>query len=53
MFGFKCAHEANAAQDSPLEVPPVGYEWVRDGADAILVNTSTGEIPQMKYGVFA
>lgn len=36
-----------------LEVPPVGYEWVRDDDDAILVNTSTGEILQVEYGVFA
>jgi Ni/Co efflux regulator RcnB len=36
-----------------LEVPPVGYEWVRDDTDAVLVNTSTGEILQVEYGVFA
>jgi Ni/Co efflux regulator RcnB len=36
-----------------LEVPPVGYEWVRDGADALLVNTATGEILQVEYSVFA
>jgi Ni/Co efflux regulator RcnB len=36
-----------------LEVPPAGYEWVRDGDDAILVNTDTGEILQVEYGVFA
>ena len=36
-----------------LEVPPVGYEWVRDGDDAILVNTANGEILQVEYGVFA
>jgi Ni/Co efflux regulator RcnB len=36
-----------------LEVPPVGYEWVRDDSDALLVNTSTGEILQVEYGVFA
>ncbi len=36
-----------------LEVPPVGYEWVRDGDDAILVDTNTGEILQVEYGVFA
>jgi Ni/Co efflux regulator RcnB len=36
-----------------LEVPPVGYEWVRDGADALLVSTTTGEILQVEYGVFA
>jgi Ni/Co efflux regulator RcnB len=36
-----------------LEVPPMGYEWVRDGADAILVNVNTGEILQVEYNVFA
>jgi Ni/Co efflux regulator RcnB len=36
-----------------LEVPPPGYEWVRDDTDAILVNVSTGEILQVEYGVFA
>jgi Ni/Co efflux regulator RcnB len=35
-----------------LEVPPAGYEWVRDGDDALLVNTDTGEILQVEYGVF-
>ena len=36
-----------------LEVPPVGYEWVRDGDDAIMVSTVTGQILQVEYGVFA
>ncbi len=35
-----------------LEVPPAGYEWVRVGADALLVNTATGEVLQVEYGVF-
>jgi Ni/Co efflux regulator RcnB len=35
-----------------LEVPPAGYEWVRDNTDALLVNTDTGEILQVEYGVF-
>ncbi|HEX4151418.1 MAG TPA: RcnB family protein [Steroidobacteraceae bacterium] len=35
-----------------LEVPPVGYEWVRDGNDALLVDTQSGEILQVEYGVF-
>jgi Ni/Co efflux regulator RcnB len=35
-----------------LEVPPAGYEWVRDGSDALLVNTDSGEILQVEYGVF-
>ena len=36
-----------------LEVPPGGFEWVRDDDDAILVNIATGEILQVEYGVFA
>ena len=36
-----------------LEVPPAGYEWVRDGSDALLVDTTSGEILQVEYGVFA
>jgi Ni/Co efflux regulator RcnB len=36
-----------------LEVPPAGFEWVRVGADALLVNIETGEILQVEYGVFA
>jgi Ni/Co efflux regulator RcnB len=35
-----------------LEVPPVGYEWVRDGNDALLISTDSGEILQVEYGVF-
>jgi Ni/Co efflux regulator RcnB len=35
-----------------LEVPPAGYEWVRDDTDALLVNTDTGEILQVEYDVF-
>jgi Ni/Co efflux regulator RcnB len=36
-----------------LEVPPAGYEWVRDDTDALLVSTDSGEILQVEYGVFA
>jgi Ni/Co efflux regulator RcnB len=35
-----------------LEVPPAGYEWVRDDGDALLIDTSSGEILQVEYGVF-
>lgn len=35
-----------------LEVPPVGYEWVRDNTDALLISISTGQILQVEYGVF-
>ncbi|HEY4339236.1 MAG TPA: RcnB family protein [Steroidobacteraceae bacterium] len=36
-----------------LEVPPAGYEWVRDGDDALLVDVNSGEILQVEYGAFA
>ena len=36
-----------------LEVPPSGYEWVRDDSDALLIDTNTGEILQVEYGVFS
>jgi Ni/Co efflux regulator RcnB len=36
-----------------LEVPPAGYEWVRDGSDALLISTDNGEVLQVEYGVFA
>jgi Ni/Co efflux regulator RcnB len=35
-----------------LEVPPAGYEWVRYGPDALLINIENGEILQAEYGVF-
>ncbi|OJY54650.1 MAG: hypothetical protein BGP17_06435 [Sphingomonas sp. 67-41] len=35
-----------------LDVPPVGYEWVRYGPDALLVNITTGEVVQVVYGRF-
>jgi Ni/Co efflux regulator RcnB len=36
-----------------LEVPPAGYEWVRVGDDALLIDVNTGEVLQAEYGVFA
>ncbi|HUN92097.1 MAG TPA: RcnB family protein [Burkholderiaceae bacterium] len=35
-----------------LEIPPMGYEWVRDDGDALLINTANGQILQVEYGVF-
>ena len=35
-----------------LEVPPGGYEWVRSGDDALLIDSNTGEILQVEYNVF-
>jgi Nickel/cobalt transporter regulator len=36
-----------------LEIPPVGCEWVRDGDDALLIDTNTGAILQVEYGAFS
>lgn len=35
-----------------LDVPPMGYEWVRYGPDALLIDLATGEIVQVVYGRF-
>jgi Ni/Co efflux regulator RcnB len=35
-----------------LIAPPDGYQWVRDGDDALLVDVDTGEVLQVEYGVF-
>ena len=36
-----------------LEVPPAGFEWIRAGADALLIDTNSGEILQVEYGAFS
>lgn len=35
-----------------LPIPPYGYEWVRYGDDALLINIYTGEILEVEYDVF-
>lgn len=35
-----------------LDVPPYGFEWVRYGPDALLVNVYNGEVVQVIYGRF-
>jgi Ni/Co efflux regulator RcnB len=35
-----------------LSPPPYGYVWVRDGADALLINQYTGEVVEVVYGAF-
>jgi Ni/Co efflux regulator RcnB len=35
-----------------LDVPPVGFEWIRYGPDAVLVDMRTGEILQIVYRTF-
>jgi len=31
---------------------PYGYEWVREGPDAVLVNVYDGEVVEVEYGIF-
>lgn len=35
-----------------LDIPPVGYEWVRYGPDALLVDMTTGEVVSEVYDDF-
>ncbi|WCM26221.1 RcnB family protein [Sphingomonas sp. QA11] len=35
-----------------LDIPPVGYEWIRYGPDALLIDLDTGQIVQVVYGNF-
>jgi Ni/Co efflux regulator RcnB len=36
-----------------LAVPPANYQWVRYGPDLLLVSIGTGNIVDIRYGVFA
>jgi Ni/Co efflux regulator RcnB len=38
--------------DYGLMPPPPGTIWVRDGADALLIDQDNGEVIQVEYGVF-
>ena len=35
-----------------LTIPPYGYEWVRYGDDAVLINVNTGEVLQVVYDLY-
>jgi len=35
-----------------LDVPPIGFEWVRYGPDALLIDLRTGEVVQAVYACF-
>jgi Ni/Co efflux regulator RcnB len=35
-----------------LAAPPSGYRWVRYGPDLLLVNITTGNVVDIRYGVF-
>ena len=36
-----------------LAPPPANYQWIRYGPDLMLVNLSTGNVVDIRYGVFA
>lgn len=38
--------------DYGLPVPPYGYEWIRNGPDALLVDINTGEVVEVIPGIF-
>jgi Ni/Co efflux regulator RcnB len=40
-------------QTYQLIAPPAGAMWIRDGNDALLVDTNTGEVIQAQYGLFS
>jgi Ni/Co efflux regulator RcnB len=40
-------------QTYQLTVPPAGTMWIRDGSDALLVDTNTGEVIQAQYDLFS
>jgi len=42
----------NYAMFGLIDPPDDGYQWVRNGDDALLVDTDTGEVLQVEYGVF-
>jgi hypothetical protein len=33
-------------------VPPYGYEWIRNGPDALLVDIGSGEVVSSVPGIF-
>lgn len=40
-------------QTYQLIAPPQGAMWIRDGNDALLVDTNTGEVIQAQYDLFS
>lgn len=36
-----------------LETPPIGFEWVRYGHDALLIDLASGRVEQTMYGIFS
>ena len=42
----------NDYQSYALVSPPSGLEWIRNGRDALLIDSNTGEVVQADYGLF-
>lgn len=42
----------NNYHDYALVEPPSGLTWIRDGQDALLIDTRTGEVIQADYDLF-
>ena len=38
--------------DYGLPIPPMGYDWIRVGDDAVLIDTFTGRVVQVVYDLF-
>lgn len=38
--------------DFDLPPPPIGFAWIRLGADALLVDLATGKVVEVVYGLF-
>jgi Ni/Co efflux regulator RcnB len=52
-FGwFSAQYYINDYYDYDLPVPPYGYEWIRNGPDALLVDIGNGEVVSSVPGAF-
>jgi hypothetical protein len=49
---FSAQYYINDYYDYQLPVPPYGYEWIRNGPDALLVDIGSGEVVSSVPGVF-
>lgn len=45
-------YRLNSWWDYGLPIPPIGYEWVRVGGDALLVDIYSGRVVQVAYDMF-
>lgn len=45
-------YRLNSWWDYGLPIPPIGYEWVRVGDDALLVDIYSGRVVQVAYDIF-